>query len=122
MEAQNLKKIDVKVHASKLGINTEYEMLATGASEEDHNKDYKLQTLLYPKDMDRVVRRITSEARTAIEESGVNMLFLCLGCLKWSDHDDSKEFYYAPLIMALLHESMSWLKYIKIDMVQIEYI
>ena len=99
MEAQNLKKIDVKVHASKLGINTEYEMLATGASEEDHNKDYKLQTLLYPKDMDRVVRRITSEARTAIEESGVNMLFLCLGCLKWSDHDDSKKFYYAPLIM-----------------------
>jgi hypothetical protein len=99
VEAKELKKIDVKTHARKLGINTEYEMLATGTSEENHHQDDKLQTLLYPEDMDRVVRRIQSEARTAIEESGVNMLFLCLGYLKWSDHDDSKAFNYAPLIM-----------------------
>lgn len=99
---KDLKKVDVKAHAKMLGLNTEYEMMAMTASEEDRHKDDKLQTLLYPEDMDRVVRRIQSEARTAIEESGVNMLFLCLGFLKWSDHDDSKAFNYRrqnPLIV-----------------------
>lgn len=96
---KDLKKVDVKSHAKLLGINTEYEMMAKASSEEERHHDDRLQTLLYPEEMDRVVRRIQSEARTAIEESGVNMLFLCLGYLKWSDRDDSNVFSYAPLIM-----------------------
>lgn len=96
---KDLKKIDVKAHARFLGINTEFEMVAAASSKEAHHHDDKLQTLHYPEDLDRMVRRIQSEARTAIEESGVNMLFLCLGYLKWSDRDDSNVFNYAPLIM-----------------------
>jgi hypothetical protein len=98
-DIKDLKKIDVKAHARTLGINTEFELAAATVATEDRHQDDKLQTLHFPEDLDRIVRRIQSEARTAIEESGVNMLFLCLGYLKWSDHDDSKAFNYAPLIM-----------------------
>jgi len=98
-DAKDLKKIDAKAHARKLGINTDFEMAAATTSVEERHQDDKLQTLHFPEDLDRIVRRIQSEARTAIEESGVNMLFLCLGFLKWTDHDDSQVFNYAPLIM-----------------------
>lgn len=97
-EAKDVKKLDVKTHARKLGISTEFEMAATSATEDRHQDD-KLQTLHFPEELDRLVRRIQSEARTAIEESGVNMLFLCLGFLKWSDHNNSEVYNYAPLIM-----------------------
>jgi thymidylate kinase len=70
-----------------------------GETQHDKHQDNKLQTLLYPEQLDKVVRRIQSEARTAVEESGINMLFLCLGFLKWSDADTSDIFYHAPLIM-----------------------
>lgn len=99
IDAKDLKKIDAKTHARKLGINIEFEMAAAAAPVEERHQDDKLQTLHFPEDLDRIVRRIQSEARTAIEESGVNMLFLCLGFLKWTDHADSQVFNYAPLIM-----------------------
>lgn len=99
LEIKNLKKIDVKLHAERLGINTEWEMATSVTDEKTCDKDNKLQTLHFPEDLDRLVRRIQSEARTAIEESGVNMLFVCIGFLKWKDNENSDVFNYAPLIM-----------------------
>jgi len=98
-DPKKLQTIDVKSHAKKLGISTEWEMQATAQSSEAKHQDDKLQTLHYPEDLDRLVRRIQSEAKTAIEESGVNMLFLCLGFLKWSDSKNSDVFSHSPLIM-----------------------
>jgi DNA polymerase III delta prime subunit len=98
-DIKKLQSIDVKSHAKKLNISTEWEMQATAQSSEAKHQDDKLQTLHYPEDLDRLVRRIQSEAKTAIEESGVNMLFLCLGFLKWSDSKNSDIFSHSPLIM-----------------------
>lgn len=98
-DTKKLQSIDVKSHARKLGISTEWLMQATDASDEAKHQDDKLQTLHYPEDLDRLVRRMQSEAKTAIEESGVNMFFLCLGFLKWSDTRNSDTFYHSPLIM-----------------------
>ncbi|ETO18494.1 hypothetical protein RFI_18770 [Reticulomyxa filosa] len=98
-DKKNLLKIDVKTHAKNLAISTEWEMQAITKSSKPYHHDDKLQTLLYPEDLDRLARRIQSEARTAVEESGVNMLFLCLGFLKWSDSNNSDIFNQAPLIM-----------------------
>ncbi|MFT3741207.1 MAG: DUF4011 domain-containing protein [Gammaproteobacteria bacterium] len=97
---KELQSIDVKEHARFLGISTDFEMdISATLVEEGRHQNDKLQTLHYPEDLDRLVRRIQSEARTAVEESGVNMLFLCLGFLKWKDHGSSDVFYYSPLIM-----------------------
>ena len=97
-EEMDLSKIDVRLHAKKLGIAVDYHLPRHAGEGQDKHQDNKLQTLLYPESLDKVVRRIQSEARTAIEESGVNMLFLCLGFLKWSETDTSDGFYHAPLI------------------------
>ena len=89
------QKINAKTHAGNLGISTDWEVSPDVKLEQKNI----LQTLYFPEELDRVVRRIQSEARTAIEESGVNMLFLCLGFLKWSDSENSDIFNYSPLIM-----------------------
>lgn len=95
---QNLKKIDEKTHADNIGIHTDYNMIPS-LSDVKNNKSDKLQTLLYPEKMDKIIRRIQSKAKTTIEESGVNMLFLCFGFLKWNDSNNSSIFNDAPLIM-----------------------
>ena len=97
--SDNLKTIDVKAHASKLGFACEWQLSNSNNPDEKKFNDGKLQTLNYPEQLDRTLRRIQSEAKTAIEESGVNMLFLCLGFLKWTDSEASKIFNYAPLIL-----------------------
>jgi hypothetical protein len=45
-----------------------------------------------------ITRRIGSVAKTAIEESGTNMLYLILGFLEWYESDDSQQPRYAPLV------------------------
>jgi preprotein translocase subunit Sec61beta len=44
-------------------------------------------------------RKIASAAKTAIEESGANMLYLVFGFLKWYESDDSKQPHLAPLVV-----------------------
>jgi superfamily I DNA and/or RNA helicase/very-short-patch-repair endonuclease len=45
-----------------------------------------------------ITRKIGSVAKTAIEESGTNMLYLILGFLEWYESDDSQQPRYAPLV------------------------
>ena len=93
------KKIPAETHAKKIGIETAYDLLGEKKTGEKKHEDKFLQTLLYPEDLDRSLRRIISDAKTAQEESGVNMLFLCLGFLKWYESETSEVENLAPLVM-----------------------
>ncbi len=50
-----------------------------------------LRALFYPGDLERVMRRVASEARTAIEETGSNLLHLIFGFLEYTESDDSEK-------------------------------
>jgi very-short-patch-repair endonuclease len=63
-----------------------------------YTDDY-LQTNAPPEKLDKSLRRLEEQARLSQEEQGVNSLFLALGMLQYTDSDDSKEFYKAPLIL-----------------------
>lgn len=69
------------------------------ASLSDNHIDNHLQTSLLPEKLDLSLRRIDEQARSSLEEQGVNTLFLALGVLHYRDSDDSDETYRAPLIM-----------------------
>src|SRR5690606_8686326 len=59
-----------------------------------------IQTLLYPKELEKRARKLRSDARTAIEESGVNMLYLAFGFLEWQEPNSNRQSnLYAPLIL-----------------------
>lgn len=82
-------------HAESLGWNTSYDLTTPSR----HNADTRfLPVLHYVEDLETLTRKIGSAAKTAIEESGTNMLYLTLGFLEWYESDDSRQTHIAPLV------------------------
>src|SRR5688572_9871456 len=63
------------------------------------HRDEWLQTRLTPERLDHALRRIDELARSAIEEQGVNTLFLTLGMLRYRESRDSDTWLRAPLVL-----------------------
>lgn len=61
--------------------------------------DTVLQTNATAENLDRSLRRIDEQARTILEEQGVNALFLALGMLHYYENKDSEICFKAPLIL-----------------------
>lgn len=61
--------------------------------------DDALQTNASAENLDRSLRRIDEQARTILEEQGVNALFLALGMLHYVESKDSSIIFKAPLIL-----------------------
>jgi very-short-patch-repair endonuclease/DNA polymerase III delta prime subunit len=58
-----------------------------------------LPTPHYKEDFETLIRKVGTTARTAIEESGVNLLHLVFGFLEWRESDDSTQVRHAPLMV-----------------------
>ena len=63
------------------------------------HSDPRLQTSLTPEGLQRRLLDLYTNARTMIEEQGVNVLYLALGQLKWFESGDSDTARHAPLIL-----------------------
>lgn len=63
------------------------------------HQDTRLQTPFTPQLLERRCKKLLQESRTAIEETGSNLLYLAIGFLEWSESDDSTEVNRAPLIL-----------------------
>jgi very-short-patch-repair endonuclease len=69
------------------------------ATLDDRHTDEFLQTTATPEALDRSLRRLDEQARLAIEEQGVNTLFLALGMLRYTEADASEQVFNAPLVL-----------------------
>ena len=69
------------------------------ATLDDRHTDEFLQTTATPEALDRSLRRLDEQARLAIEEQGVNTLFLALGMLHYTESDASEQAFNAPLVL-----------------------
>lgn len=85
---RNRARPDPARWAKYLGWDVDYELpVETDESDgEDRRENGRIQTLLYPEQLETRLRRLRSNARLAIEESGSNMLFLVFGFLEWIDN------------------------------------
>lgn len=91
------KRPEARLYAPRLGIATSVEF-APNTDGSAGRRLHGIQTLLYPADLERQLRKIASEAKTAIEETGSNMLFLVFGFLEFYDSEDSERPMLAPLL------------------------
>ena len=66
---------------------------------DDRHTDEWLQTAATPDVLDKSLRRLDVQARSTLEEQGVNTLFLTLGMLHYTESNDSKQTYLAPLLL-----------------------
>ncbi|MBL9127281.1 MAG: DUF3320 domain-containing protein, partial [Verrucomicrobiales bacterium] len=61
--------------------------------------DTRLQTRLAPEFLQRRLLDLSRDAQTTLEETGVNVLYLALGQLKWFEADAPHQPRYAPLVL-----------------------
>ncbi|MCH9015177.1 MAG: DUF4011 domain-containing protein [Gemmatimonadetes bacterium] len=65
----------------------------------DRHNDTEIQTLHFPDALEGILANIRKAARLAIEETGVNMLYLSFGYLEWYESDSSNQKHLAPLLL-----------------------
>lgn len=90
----DVPKLTAEQYAQALGWRTSYDLPSNG----EEFASAPLRVLLFPEDLEAVSRKLGSAAKTAIEESGTNMLFLILGFLEWYEDDNSQQARLAPLM------------------------
>jgi very-short-patch-repair endonuclease len=87
------EKPSAKDFAEHLGWATSLDLAKNGGQANS------FPVLQYQDDFELLVRKIGTTARTAIEESGVNLLHLVFGFLEWRESDDSTQIRQAPLVV-----------------------
>jgi very-short-patch-repair endonuclease len=103
---RNRARPDAARWAKYLGWDVDYELPVETdeADGEGRRESGRIRTLLFPEQLEARLRRLRSNARLAIEESGSNMLFLVFGFLEWVEKSGGKPGedrrpYLAPLIL-----------------------
>ena len=92
------KRPDVKLYAQSLGVDIDNDFHPSCCGPFANGHTPKLQALYYPTELDKLCRKINSDARTIIEETGTNMLYLVFGFLEFSEREDSEKSMLAPLL------------------------
>jgi len=92
------KKVSAKDCAESLGIKTSFDLPESGNQNNPLHFDKYIQTLHYPADLENILRKISGSARTVLEESGTNMLYLIFGFLEWYEDPNSSQPLFAPLV------------------------
>ena len=70
-----------------------------GAPVERRFTDNRLQTPYNDRDLERRLRKLYTEHRTIIEETGANSLHLAIGYLRWHESDEDPTPFLSPLIL-----------------------
>lgn len=91
------KRPEARHYAPRLGIDVSFDFPPNPEGADGHRL-HGIQTLLYPADLERQLRKIAGEAKTAVEETGTNMLFLVFGFLEFYESEDSEKPMLAPLL------------------------
>ncbi len=89
---------DIKSHAASLGIDASLELPPPGMASSTIPR-----ALYYPDDLERHLRKLSREAKSAIEETGANVLFLVVGLLEYPDRENSERILNAPLVAIPVH-------------------
>ena len=88
-------------YARSRGINPDYtlQIAAPDMGSSSQQNKIELQTLFFPEKYERRLSRVRDDARTALQELGINMLHVALGFLEWYESESSEKMYLSPLLL-----------------------
>jgi Protein of unknown function (DUF4011) len=84
--------------AAENGIAPSFDLPLPTRSKESH-LDADIQTLLLPDEMERTLSAIHDQARSALQETGINTLYLASGFLEWFEAPNAHTPMYSPLLL-----------------------
>lgn len=69
--------------------------------DEDYESEFEsnVETNKSTSELQKALRNLRSKAKTAIEEQGVNVLYLSFGFLKWTESENSDQIFTSPLVL-----------------------
>jgi Protein of unknown function (DUF4011) len=91
-------EISKREWAVQHGINPSFDLPLPSNSKEVH-LDGDIQTMLYPDEMERTLSAIHDQARSALQETGINTLYLAFGFLEWFEAPSSQASMFGPLLL-----------------------
>lgn len=94
------KDLDLTAWAASKGVNPDYDLTGPGSSMAAEGQR-RLQTLLLRDALDAMVRTLGQEARSALNETGSNMLYCLFGALEWTAGGGERSLT-SPLVLAPL--------------------
>ena len=86
-------EINRSEHAREINIDPSFDL------DPSSNSRSRLQTVLFPGELETVMEKIVARGRLAGTELGLSTLFLAFGFLEWYDSDASDKKAYAPLLL-----------------------
>jgi very-short-patch-repair endonuclease len=97
---EELKKLpDAREWADVMGIESSYELPVKAVAGHRRHADSNLQTLLFEPALHQAMKKLETDARTSVDETGNNILFLSLGFLEWKDQAEGGRKRLAPLYL-----------------------
>jgi len=92
------KRPTVKEWAKIKGFDTSYQVPSDYSDDDEKHSDKNIQTVMYPFEMEATLKKIHQLAKTSINETGSNILYLSFGFLEWMD-DTQDRSAIAPLFL-----------------------
>ena len=90
---------DPVAYARSKGIDPSYDLGMGGGSSKASHLDRRIQTLMFPDDLERRLSDVYEMAQQSLNEKGVNTLYVAFGFLEWFESDDSDKSLFAPLVL-----------------------
>tara|TARA_B100001248_G_scaffold73123_1_gene52030 strand:+ start:271 stop:4791 length:4521 start_codon:yes stop_codon:yes gene_type:complete len=91
--------IGLTEYAKKCGINPSFVLPKLKQEKLEKHKDNFLQTILLPEQLDRRLSFIKRTANKAINEKGIDTLFLAIGFVEWYEKKTSDVKLLSPLLL-----------------------
>ena len=92
-----IKEMTLANFARLHGIDPQFDLPPVQKSKKQSNSN--LQLLMLPDQMERSLAGISDQTRTALQEKGVNTLYVAIGYLEWYESENSEKPLLAPLLL-----------------------
>lgn len=91
---------NAKEWAQKLGIDSSFETpLSDPSDDSEKHSDENIQTLHFPYELEPLLKNLTSQSESAIQEMGANILYMSFGFLQWYEGQTTENPRIAPLFL-----------------------
>ena len=101
MPPRSTKNTPIEEHCKKHGLNPNFDLPKPNNNSKDNPKwnDKKIQTRMWPENLDKYMNSIHTKNKLLIKETGVKSLFFCFGFLEWTETDHSDRNLYSPILI-----------------------
>ena len=85
--------------AKEMGLNPSFELPRPSAASPTKHSDRRIQTRLFPDELESALEKLRRKTNTFLQELGVPTLYFAFGFLEWFEADHSDRANLAPLVL-----------------------